>query len=144
MNRRRAPKPSKSDLRKERKLAVLPEVNEILRTRLARVPSERRLSSRILYGLLRVLVEAAYWTAVLLIWLGYGLRFVVMLPAYLLKLILLPPMYCLTMIIAALTCLQVWLIIAKVNLIFRDDEPTRQATLAAIEQAIDVELESDD
>ncbi|MDZ4782048.1 MAG: hypothetical protein SGJ19_17505 [Planctomycetia bacterium] len=55
-----------------------------------------------------------------------------------------PPLFCLTMIIAALSCLQVWLIIAKVNLIYRDDEPTRQATLAAIEQAIDDELESDE
>lgn len=86
----------------------------------------RSLPARIGCGLLRLLIEAVYWPLFASSLLGFGLRFVLLLPIYVLNAIL-----------VTLEWIQWRLTAAKINLLFRDDEPTRQLMLAALLATLD-------
>jgi hypothetical protein len=141
MNRSHKPKPVNRDIRKRRQIVLLRDAIDLLQVRPAGVPSERPFRRRILFGLLRVPLAVGCWTALLLlqvfILLGYGLRYVLQLP-----------IFALTVFIVALQWVSIRLVVARINIAYRDDEPTRVRLLDELNEAVatayDDESEADE
>jgi hypothetical protein len=129
MNRPRQPKPVNRDTRNRRQIVVLHDANDLLSVRAAGVPSERPFPRRTLFGLVRLLLDVGCWSLLLLlqifILLGYGLRYVLRLPISVL-----------TMVIVALQWFSIRLMTARINLVYHDDQPTRERLLDEWNEAV--------